>query len=130
MLKLEALKAWMQNTGTITKPYACNRTPATIDEIVTLTDRPGMPTEVDDAFDNPGVGVKARSPRDDPQAARDLIHHIDAFFLDASRWPFLLDGRLVIAVRRAGSGPSYMGVDDQQRTTYLCNYVFTIQRSS
>ena len=127
MLKLEALTAHLKNNG-ITAPITFNRRPEMPDELLNLVESPGMPAEIEDAFDNPEVQFTYRSPQDRPDLARDGAHRADRIMLKASLYPVNLGGYRWIACVRSGGGPAYLDIDEFNRGIYVCNYILTVQR--
>jgi hypothetical protein len=124
MLKLEALSAWMKANGITGVAYALGETPHEPDELVTLTDVPGLPMAyAEDDVDLAGLQVRTRSPRASAASSRDLIHRIDRLLLDDALWPFDLGGYRLLSFRRMGGPPAYMQTDHQGRASYVCNYL-------
>ncbi len=127
MLKLEALSVKLQEFG-VTAAIFLNALPTQPPYVVSLTEFPGKQTELDGHLDVPSVQVICRGEQLDNQSARDLAHQVDNFFLDELAYPYDLAGSRVMAADRLGGGPGFFGTDEENRTTYVCNYWIKLER--
>lgn len=130
MLKIEGLESFFKANGfPADVPFAWNRRVHTPDRMVQLTEVSGPPmTDAEEAYDNAGVQMFFRSPRELVEVARDDAHMVDSIVLNDSIRPFSIEGFRVISCGRMGGGPSFWEIDQDDRGLYVCLYWFTTQR--
>ena len=127
MLDLAAFKTWLQGQG-ISTPISFNTQPEDPTNHYTLIETGGFGTTTEDVLDRPSFQVLIRGS--DGAVARGLAETFDELMLATGSRNFSMGGRWVLKIARIGGGPSYLGLDNNERNRpeYTSNYYVELER--